>query len=59
MHEMVHVFGFGTLWTPLGLLQQPSDTAPAAIVDAYFSGAAAIAAFDAVGGTAGWHGSRP
>ncbi|MHC4611571.1 MAG: Ig-like domain-containing protein, partial [Planctomycetota bacterium] len=43
MHEMGHVFGFGTLWNGLGFLQQPSDTAPAAIVDTYFNGATAIA----------------
>jgi hypothetical protein len=51
MHEMGHVFGFGTLWRGLGFLQQPSDTAPAGIVDTYFNGATAIAAFDVVGGT--------
>ena len=51
LHEMGHVLGFGTLWNTLGLLQNPSDTA-GAIVDTYFSGSAAIAAFNSVGGTA-------
>jgi len=50
IHEMGHVLGFGTLWGPFGfdLLRTPSDTAPATIVDTYFSGAAAIAAFDSI-----------
>ncbi|UCG87269.1 MAG: hypothetical protein JSW71_01615 [Gemmatimonadota bacterium] len=50
LHEMGHVLGFGTLWptSTFNLLQSPSDTAPAAIVDSYFSGAAAIAAFDSI-----------
>jgi hypothetical protein len=50
VHEMGHVLGFGTLWSmsPFNLLQSPSDTAPATIVDTYFSGAAAIAAFDSI-----------
>jgi len=51
-HEMGHVFGFGTLWTALGFLQDPTDQPPAAPRDTYFNGPAAIAAFDGVGGTA-------
>jgi hypothetical protein len=49
-HEMGHVFGFGTLWDPLGYLQDPTDTLPASPLDTYFNGSAAIAAFDAAGG---------
>jgi len=51
LHEMGHVLGFGTLWPLLNLLQNPSDTV-GAIVDTYFSGSVAIAAFDSIGGTA-------
>ncbi|UCD25102.1 MAG: hypothetical protein JSW51_04030, partial [Gemmatimonadota bacterium] len=53
LHEMGHVLGFGTIWPLLNLLQNPaSDTTGAPIVDTYFSGSAAIAAFDSIGGTA-------
>jgi hypothetical protein len=53
LHEMGHVLGFGTIWTYLSLLQNPaSDTTGAPLVDTYFSGSAAIAAFDSLGGTA-------
>jgi hypothetical protein len=50
LHEMGHVLGIGTLWELLGLLQNKSTTA--APMDTYFTGAGAIAAFDAIGGTA-------
>jgi hypothetical protein len=53
LHEMGHVLGYGTLWSygSFDLLQSPSDTAPGALVDTYFSGSAAIAAFDSLGGS--------
>ena len=47
LHEMGHVLGFGTLWQDLGLLADPSLTGG---TDPHFTGARAIAAFDAVGG---------
>ncbi len=53
LHEMGHVLGIGFLWAPFGLLQDPSDTAFAGTLgaDTHFNGAAAIAAFDSLGGT--------
>ncbi len=63
LHEMAHVFGFGTLWGPtwFDLLRNPScppdmsgncsPDLPGA--DTHFIGANGLAAFDAVGGT-GW-----
>jgi hypothetical protein len=53
LHEMGHVLGFGTLWPNFGLLQNPSDTTAGgtAGADTHFDGAAAIVAFDAIGGT--------
>ncbi|MCG6958181.1 MAG: Ig-like domain-containing protein [Gemmatimonadetes bacterium] len=48
-HEMGHVLGIGSIWDLLGLLHNPSLPASAG-VDTYFSGARAIAAFDAAGG---------
>jgi CARDB/Bacterial pre-peptidase C-terminal domain/Leishmanolysin len=51
LHEMGHVLGFG-FWGPTGanLLVNPSlPSSPGA--DTHFTGAAAIAAFDAAGGT--------
>ena len=49
-HELGHALGFGTLWAPKGLLANPS--LPANIgADTHFKGAAAIAAFDALGGS--------
>ena len=51
LHEMAHVLGLGTLWTTIGtLLVNPSLSNPG--VDTHFAGVAAIAAFDAAGGTA-------
>ena len=51
LHEMGHVLGLSAgLWNTLGLLKDPSTTETA--LDTYFDGAGAIAAFDAVGGTA-------
>ncbi|HUQ15139.1 MAG TPA: leishmanolysin-related zinc metalloendopeptidase [Gemmatimonadales bacterium] len=53
LHEMGHVLGFGTLWdNPFGLLQDPSDPDPQPpLADTHFTGAQAIAAFDAAGGS--------
>jgi hypothetical protein len=48
LHEMGHVLGIGTLWSHLGLLQNPSTAA--APLDTYFTGAGAIAGFNAIGG---------
>jgi len=52
LHEMGHVIGFGTLWNnpPNSFLQLPS-TPPGTILDTYFSGPKARAAFDSLGGT--------
>jgi hypothetical protein len=49
LHEMGHVLGIGTLWAYLGLLKNTSTAA--APLDTYYSGAGAIAGFDAIGGT--------
>ena len=51
VHELGHVIGIGSLWNLMGFLQDPSDPEPAPIVDTYFNGPEAIAAFDAIGGT--------
>jgi hypothetical protein len=53
LHEMGHVLGFGTLWdNPFGLLQDPSVPDPQPpLADTHFTGAQAIAAFDAAGGS--------
>ena len=52
LHEMGHVLGVGTLWPDFDILlvdpSLPSNTG----ADTHFAGAAAIAAFDAAGGTA-------
>ncbi|MBK5096886.1 MAG: PKD domain-containing protein [Gemmatimonadetes bacterium] len=50
LHEMGHVLGIGTLWGLFGLLQDPTDPAPATINDTWFSGTAGTAAFNAIGG---------
>ncbi len=50
LHEMGHVLGLGSLWSDMGLLADPS--LPAANgADPHFTGNAALAAFDAAGGT--------
>ena len=49
LHEMGHVIGFGSLWDYLGLLADPTTTT-GPINDTHFTGANAIAAFDAIGG---------
>jgi hypothetical protein len=54
LHEMGHVLGFGTLWGPqfFDLLQDPSDPDPVPpLADTHFTGAQALAAFNAAGGT--------
>ena len=48
IHEMAHILGFGLLWDDFGLLADPSSVTPGA--DTHFTGAAAIAAFNAAGG---------
>jgi Big-like domain-containing protein/leishmanolysin len=48
LHEMGHVLGFGSLWPLQGLLTDPASSGG---TDPHFTGAGAIAAFDAVGGT--------
>jgi leishmanolysin/Big-like domain-containing protein len=46
-HEMGHVLGFGTIWTDLNLLADPSLSGG---TDPHFTGPQAIAAFNTVGG---------
>jgi len=61
LHEMGHVLGLGSIWTPLGLLHDQGGGAPdcgtPSLTDPYFSGPLAIAAFDAAGG-AGYSGNK-
>ena len=47
LHEMAHVLGFGTIWARKGLIADSSTTGNE---DAHFTGEAAVAAFDLVGG---------
>jgi hypothetical protein len=49
VHEMGHVLGFGTLWSELGLLADPSLQGGS---DPHFTGERAIEAFDRIGGAA-------
>ena len=44
LHEMLHVVGFGSIWTNKGLLSGSTTTDP------FFTGAQAIASFNAIGG---------
>jgi hypothetical protein len=46
LHEMLHVIGFGAIWTNKGLLSGATTTDP------FFTGAQAIAAFNSIGGNA-------
>ena len=48
LHEIGHVFGFGTVWHRHGLLRDPSIYNPGA--DAHFTGPLAVQAFDEKGG---------
>lgn len=50
MHEMGHVLGFGTIWSRLDLLNNPSLPSNSG-ADTHFPGTRAIAAFDDAGGT--------
>lgn len=56
MHELAHALGFGTLWYRHSLVRYPSRNAAGDPVEAdrdtHFTGALALAAFDAAGGTA-------
>ena len=59
LHEMGHVLGIGTLWAKFGdLLVNPSLPSNSG-ADTHFAGAAAVAAFDAAGGTAYTGGKVP
>jgi hypothetical protein len=50
LHELGHTLGIGSLWVHKGLLVNPSlPKSPG--VDTHFTGAAAIAAYNAVGGS--------
>jgi PKD repeat protein len=51
VHEMGHVLGIGTLWNMFGLLNDPTNPSPEPINDTWFSGTAATAAFNSIGGT--------
>ena len=61
MHELAHALGFGTRWYDHSLVRYPSRDAAGDPVDgdrdSHFTGALALAAFDAAGGTA--YGGRP
>ena len=52
LHEMGHVLGIGTLWGNFDTLLVNPSLPSNPSVDTHFAGAAAIAAFDAAGGTA-------
>ena len=56
MHELAHALGFGTLWYDHSLVRYPSLNAARDPVDedrdTHFTGARALTAFDAAGGTA-------
>lgn len=49
LHEIGHVLGFGTIWSDLGMLVNPSLPSNQG-TDTHFSGAGAIEAFDEAGG---------
>jgi hypothetical protein len=51
LHEMGHVLGIGTLWNNFDTLLVNQSEPSNAGADTHFAGAAAIAAFDASGGT--------
>ena len=61
LHELAHALGFGTRWYDHSLVRYPSRNAAGDPVDedrdTHFTGALALAAFDAAGGTA--HPGRP
>lgn len=49
LHEMGHVLGIGTMWQPMGLLQNVSSAGNT--LDTYFTGAQALVGFNAIGGS--------
>ncbi|NNF37410.1 MAG: hypothetical protein HKN71_01990, partial [Gemmatimonadetes bacterium] len=51
VHEIGHALGFGTVWTAAGLLAEPASGATGPPPDTHFTGARAIQAFDASGGS--------
>jgi hypothetical protein len=51
LHELAHTLGFGTLWSSRGLLVNPSLPNSRG-ADTHFPGPSAIAAFNAIGGSA-------
>ena len=55
LHEMAHVLGFGTIWARKGLI---ADSAVTGDEDAHFTGEAAVAAFDLVGGASYTDGAK-
>ena len=52
-HELAHALGFGTIWSSQGLWSSPSAGSDpnSPLPDMHFTGAKAIKAFDAAGGT--------
>ena len=50
LHEMAHVIGLGIVWSPLGLVVNPSLPNSQG-ADTHFIGPRAIVAFDGIGGT--------
>jgi hypothetical protein len=65
LHEMGHVLGYGTIWTDLGLLADPSCSGPPdnqvcdPAHDPHFTGPQAISAFNALGGASYPNGKVP
>ena len=57
LHEMGHVLGFGTVWPLTDYVHNPSLPSNAG-ADTYFDGPAAVAAFDAAGGTSYTRGQK-
>jgi hypothetical protein len=61
LHEMGHVLGIGANWSSLGLLRETGGGAPncaaPALIDPFFNGALAIAAFNTAGGS-GYSGNK-
>ncbi len=57
IREMAHVLGFGIPWDDFGLLADPASVTPGA--DTHFTGAGAIAAFNAAGGASYTSGKVP
>lgn len=56
LHEMAHVLGFGAVWERQGLLAEPARGV--GNEDTHFTGPAAVAAFDSVGGVAYAEGAK-